>query len=515
MAWYRLPVTLDPHSRYFEHATERLAVRIGKVMDAYELYAGGELLGGVGQLPPQAGVNYDTEAVYAVPRSAVADDGTLVLALRVWGGNATDRQAFGGGPYLGDFLLGDYGELLTEQLHADLPMLIFCALFMGFGLYHIYLYRRNKQLGTYLWFGLMAVLICIYGLMLTDWKQVLGWPFALYEKVEFTAIYILPAITIQMLWSILGEPVGRLLRAYQWSFVLLAFVAAAVPGLEILQLSLDYFQAWCIPLLLLIPVQVAMRAAQGHREARTLLFGVLVFTAFCINDILIDMARIESMRLLPFGFAAVMVSMAVSLGNRFTDMLNDLERKVEERTAELADANAHLSRAALIDSLTGVYNRRGFTELAREELQRALRSGRGFSVVLVDIDRFKAFNDSWGHACGDHVLQRAARLFIQQSRDIDRVGRWGGEEFILLLPETRESGAAALAERLRSALARNIFEFEGERVNVTATFGIASHRPGEILEHCIARADAAMYRGKDRGRNCVSVASPARLKVVT
>lgn len=236
------------------------------------------------------------------------------------------------------------------------------------------------------------------------------------------------------------------------------------------------------------PWLVVREARAANGEARTLLVGLLIFVATCVNDLLIDLTRLQTTRLVPYGFVAIMVAMAVSLANRFTTMLNDLEHEVSVRTAELSTANALLAEAARVDPLTGLLNRRGFTEEADTEVQRASRSGRGFTVILADVDNFKSFNDSHGHA---------------------------GEEFILLLPETAVEGAAALAEKLRQSIADNMFEFGGQRLSITMTFGIASHNKGESLDACIDRADTALYRGKEQGRNTVMVGSYKALTLVS
>jgi diguanylate cyclase (GGDEF)-like protein len=271
---------------------------------------------------------------------------------------------------------------------------------------------------------------------------------------------------------------------------------------------------WTLPILVIAPWLVVREARAGNGEARTLLVGLLIFLATCVNDLLIDLAHLETSRLIPYGFIAIMLAMAVSLANRFTTMLNELEHEVAERTAELSAANALLAEAARVDPLTGLLNRRGFTEEADAEVVRALRTGRGFTVILADVDNFKNFNDSHGHACGDHVLKRVAAIFGSNVRDVDRVARWGGEEFILLLPETELEGAALLAEKLRQSIADNMFEFEGQRLRITMTFGIAGHSKGESLDACIARADTALYNGKEGGRNKVIVGDYKELFLV-
>jgi diguanylate cyclase (GGDEF)-like protein len=307
----------------------------------------------------------------------------------------------------------------------------------------------------------------------------------------------------------------RWLRAYQLYFAAAAVVVVAVPGHTVHYLTLYGWELSVLPAMV-ITIGVILREAQhGNPEARTVALGTFIFIAACINDLLIDLAHLDAVRLAPAGFVAILIAMAVSMANRFTDMFNRLEAEVTERTAELREANEKLARAARVDHLTGLLNRRGFNEEAESESFRAFRSGKPFSVVLADVDHFKQVNDEYGHACGDHVLKRVATILAERTRDVDRVARWGGEEFILLLPETDTRGAAVIAEKLREAISENLFEYSGRRLSITMTFGIAEHRKGEALEACIARADTALYTGKERGRNRVMIGKYRGLTLVS
>jgi len=512
--WYRLTLNFDIRTAEKREFLSHLGVRIGKILSAYELYAGGELVGGIGSLPPLSKINHDRTPIFFIPASAISRDGTLVLALRVWGGNSLAVSSWGGGPYEGDFRVGEYAELLQHSVLGQIPGLMAAVLFLGFGCYHIYLYRRNRQLQTYLWYGLMAMDIGIYGLMLNQWRYRLDWSFITYEKIEFGAIYLFPALAIQMMWSLLNLPIGRLLRAYQFSFIALAVVVVLVPGFDIHYYTLRPWQTWSIALLIGMPWVIIRQARAGNTEARTTLVGVLVFAAACTNDLMIDFAGWEATRLVPLGFVAIMLSMAISLANRFTTVLNNLDGEVAQRTAELSSVNQKLAEVARRDPLTGLLNRRGFTEEAEAEIQRFLRYNREFSIVLADLDNFKKFNDKYGHACGDHVLQDVAGLLNEHVRDMDKAARWGGEEFMLVLPETCSESASLAAEKLRSSVQNRRFEYGERSLSVTMTFGIATFRKGETLDSCIARADTAMYHGKERGRNRVMVGSYKGLSLI-
>lgn len=159
-----------------------------------------------------------------------------------------------------------------------------------------------------------------------------------------------------------------------------------------------------------------------------------------------------------------------------------------------------LALSASVDSLTGLWNRARTLHFLIEEVARANRYGAPFSVVLIDIDHFKSVNDIYGHAVGDSVLRQFAGLLRDGVRVVDKVGRLGGEEFLIILPETD----AASAERAVHALQKRINGFSFERVqHKSASFGIAEYRPGESLDSLMERADQAMYRAKANGRDCV------------
>ncbi len=515
MAWYRLSLTLPPETARDHRSGKLLAFSAGKIMSAYEVYAGGQLLGGVGKIGSQQDTQYDRQLLYMIPQSAVADDGRLLVALRVWGGSEAAVNAWGGGPYAGTFMLGDARALTFRGVIGGLPGLLFCALTIAFGAHHLMIYLRNRSLPAYLWFAMVAIDIAVYGLMLTQWKFLLPLPFVLLKKLEFFTLYLFPALALQMLWTLTDQRFNRITRAYQAYFVVVALLVLLVPGQVVHFYTLSLWQASVLPIFIVVPWVLVKRWRAGNREARIILPAVALFLTTCFNDLMIDVVNHDGPRLMPLGFIAMLIGMSISLIGRFTRMFTRLELEVEQRTTELRDANRRLVEAAREDPLTGVLNRRGFTEEAEAEITRMQRTGEGFSVVLADVDYFKRFNDEYGHVCGDHVLKRVAAILHQNTRDIDQIGRWGGEEFILLLPGTDAEGAAVLAEKLREAIAVNVFEFQGKQMNLTLTFGVSAFRAGDTLDSCIARADTALYHGKKNGRNRVMIGKRTGLSVVS
>ena len=190
---------------------------------------------------------------------------------------------------------------------------------------------------------------------------------------------------------------------------------------------------------------------------------------------------------------------------------SDSRRRVLGATATLLSIslrNAQLFRDvkenSLRDGLTGCYNRSHAIEVMGIELRRARRSQMPVSLVMFDLDHFKSINDRYGHLCGDAVLSAVGAKMRESLRGSDMKGRYGGEEFIVLLPETPLDGAKRVAENLRRDLAAMPIRWKDQAIDVTASFGVTSAQPSEIdSEALIARADAALYRAKAQGRNCV------------
>ncbi len=180
---------------------------------------------------------------------------------------------------------------------------------------------------------------------------------------------------------------------------------------------------------------------------------------------------------------------------------SNLEQIVDERTAELKKANETISRLAATDDLTNLSNRRHFEELMTSALSAAKRHNYPLSLIMIDLDHFKDVNDTYGHIEGDNVLKAFADLLRELIRTEDFAARWGGEEFIVILPHTACEAAMALAERIRVACRKHF----SARNALTASFGVAQLQSGEDYDSLIKRTDDAMYRAKNEGRNRVVV----------
>jgi diguanylate cyclase (GGDEF)-like protein len=178
----------------------------------------------------------------------------------------------------------------------------------------------------------------------------------------------------------------------------------------------------------------------------------------------------------------------------------ELERRVNERTAELMATNEKLAHLATHDHLTDTYNRRYLMELAELELRRAFRYEQSLCLMMLDIDHFKTINDTEGHLAGDEALRTVARTLLASVRECDLVGRYGGDEFLILMPETTAEGAWEIADRLRRTL--------DQTNHLTISIGIAGLQPEDcFIVDLIHRADKLLLQAKRNGRNRVECAA--------
>jgi diguanylate cyclase (GGDEF)-like protein len=170
---------------------------------------------------------------------------------------------------------------------------------------------------------------------------------------------------------------------------------------------------------------------------------------------------------------------------------------------ELALRKAAIEALLERDELTGVGNRRYLTQTLEQEKNRSDRTGTPFCVAMLDLDHFKRVNDTYGHQAGDRLLKAFAQIVQVELRKIDYFGRYGGEEFTLVMADTRLDGALVMAERLRDNMEHARHADIDPALVQTVSIGVAEHRRGESIEQTLLRADRAMYKAKARGRNCV------------
>ncbi|HKA44261.1 MAG TPA: diguanylate cyclase [Burkholderiales bacterium] len=229
--------------------------------------------------------------------------------------------------------------------------------------------------------------------------------------------------------------------------------------------------------------------------------------------ILAPIEGIDSMRrdafaaFLLLAFSGIMMT-ALAFGVRaYLSRVRQHRESMEATNASLNELNQNLNHLARMDPLTDCSNRRHFQACLEAEIARGIRYGREFSLLIGDIDHFKEINDRHGHAAGDEALRHLVRIIRQQLRNQDELGRMGGEEFAVLLPETGQASAAAAAERIRRAVETTPAQYENAQIPMTVSFGVACWKSSaESADALLRRADTALYAAKSAGRNRVASA---------
>jgi len=225
-----------------------------------------------------------------------------------------------------------------------------------------------------------------------------------------------------------------------------------------------------------------------------LLLGLWVYRPHVLNS--------ELEILQTVAFLLVMAEITVIGG-----FISGLRGKLRQRNRELGAAMEQIRELVNVDSLTGVYNRRRLFEVIHEESSRYSRSPGSFSICLLDIDHFKQVNDTYGHQAGDVILKAVAQGVAGDLRTIDCFGRYGGEEFLIVLPQTPLDGARIKAERVLARVASLKFPLIGDGFQITVSIGVAEYHNDETTDDTLQRADKALYEAKDAGRNVVRVAT--------
>jgi diguanylate cyclase (GGDEF)-like protein len=230
-----------------------------------------------------------------------------------------------------------------------------------------------------------------------------------------------------------------------------------------------------------------------------------------LADVARSYGRLDFSPSLPSGGRDEIGSLSKAFGamaGEIAGFTGSLEGKIRERTAQLEEKIREVELLSVTDPLTGISNRRKMDQALPMEIERARRSGDPLSVIMFDIDRFKSVNDRFGHEVGDEVLKSVSARAASLMRYTDEFCRWGGEEFLILLPDTDAQGAGVLAEKIRRSVESTKHPF-GEPV--TVSLGVTVFRPDDDAESLVRRADDCMYRAKGTGRNKVVLDEAAEL----
>jgi len=255
--------------------------------------------------------------------------------------------------------------------------------------------------------------------------------------------------------------------------------------------------------ILMVIFMFSMYALPPGQVMRTALFAVVLFGATMAGMAWHDPAVYEpAVEWGHFIMIAVMVPAIAVLAGQ----LSRLRERMRRQKKELSAALARIQDLATRDELTGLINRRHMVELMEQERQRGVRSGYTFCLAMIDLDAFRKINEQQGHEFGDRLLRRFAREALNVIRISDLLGRWQGEQFLLLLSDTRASLARLGLERLRERIHAMQIDADGPPIHVSFSAGVTEHRAGESVADTISRADQALRAAKGAGRNRVVLA---------
>lgn len=250
--------------------------------------------------------------------------------------------------------------------------------------------------------------------------------------------------------------------------------------------------------LLLVSFQLSGKVMIGVAIFSSAAYALMLWMA--LDDRWVQLSfSVEALQWLVF--TMISISFAITGGG-----INRLKKDLAEKNRELAKGLEQVREMAIRDDLTGLFNRRHLLEILDRQKALADRKRVPFSVCYVDLDHFKLINDRYGHEWGDRVLRRFSQVVLADMRDGDYFGRLGGEEFLLILPQSTEEGALLVAERLRKRWRQEAFGQEGGPVSVSLSVGVAGYRDKESIEEVLNRADQGLYKAKTAGRDQSQVA---------
>lgn len=477
-AWYRFRFSLSPAAR-----TRPLAFTCSQIRDVDEAFLDGVRVGGTGAFPPAYDKGTLQARLYELPATITSAAGPHVLAIRVY--NAGPR---GGGltaaPYL-DSLSGAF----WRRTMFEAPLALVAAAIFSLGLFALFVFLRDRRQREFLLFFLLTAGVAAYFVSwLSLWSRLgvsLSFIFRANVALAF-ALSMLFALFFHYFFVLTLPKWMRFVLALQFAGMLVAF---ALPRVDDLYRVLPL----CYATVIASGIRVVAVLVRKVRRRAPYAVTVLVGFGFIFVATLRDMA--QDFGLIPSGVRTQYVGGAFLV---FSVLFLSV----------VADRMARLRVAAATDPLTGLPNRTGLFDRIALELARSRRSNRAVALAVLDLDRFKDFNDRFGHLVGDRLLIAMGERLSESVRATDLAVRFGGEEFVLLLPEISRDEAIRCCERIREAVGH--MRVSGAEGGTTVSIGLAVHEPGSgptpSAGALLRVADAALYRAKAQGRDRVSVA---------
>jgi diguanylate cyclase (GGDEF)-like protein len=478
--WYRGRFSLDR----MPQAQLGLAVRANGM--AFEVYVDGARIGGVGAFPPDYGARTTIPLPLAIPLPSLSP-GPHVVAIRAY---STETSP---GPLEGA-VIEPLGHLLSQTRGDDLYMLGTAVLFIGLAVYQLFFWARRRDAREYLYVFLFCLMLALYFVVWMPSVRLALAPsvdwFRLYVALGAAAVAAL-ALGVRGIFEIEAESLAaRAAGALGVYFGFLVPLALLLPEWSQVRWVEQYLYNTAVVVGAAVLVALSIGARRRDTpHASTLFWGCMALALTVLHDVALSWGWVPqwggSAIIVQYGAIAFVLSVALTTAARFADT----------------------QTTALYDRLTGLYRREVVMDALAREIRRAARVGQPIAVIMMDIDHFKAVNDSLGHQGGDRVLAEVGRRLADAGRVVDWLGRYGGEEFLAVLAATGVQGGVQAAERFRTAVSALPIGMGRTARTVTLSAGLARYDGGEewpTSEQLVGAADAALYRAKNAGRNRTS-----------
>lgn len=511
---------IKPFEEDIFYGTLRLVIRLPKinqtyglrseiVLTAYELYVDGQIKEMVGKI--------GTDQASAHPRYKVvnsyfdAENHTLELIYHTSDFHFEDSAIIA--PTFG--LAKQIAYIGEVGLGRDLFLF---GILLIMGIYHLSLYWMRRKDASPLYFGLFCLFFATRMLLVGERfiPNMLDLDIMIYVRVAYISVFLgFSALCGYVYHTVIGL-FPKVFLKLAWYMGGIASILTLFMQIKSISILLILYFVVGFTMLIYSMVRLGMGIYYQYKYASGLLFGFVILSATFINDFIYELTLANSPSLIPLGITIFVFTQAYIIASNFSSAFslaedlsiekesmllelkninNNLESMVEKRTQDLQSALDEMAYMSMTDDLTQLPNRRSIIS----DLEDVAKLGKRFIIGLIDVDNFKSINDSYGHKAGDRALIAMAEAMKTYVGSEGIIGRWGGEEFLLILYQDQVEEAMIFADGLREHIAG--LTFEAIDVSITITIGLSVCEDRLSLDYCINQADEALYLGKRNGRN--------------